>query len=190
MSVLNLMGNEGLASTSSFRPVICSISRPRSSIILPRGSGTAISFSIWKESRMGGSSWNWPRNPPSRSWPLNPTSPVRTIHRLLPHGFPFQQRQGCERRLSAVRDHPVYDATTLGNDLKILRLPPMKGRNLAIISRSGGHAVIAPTPVRCPGSSWRLFPRSSSRNRAPLPGLRDQTDQSFDLGICSTWKST
>ena len=27
--------------------------------------------------------------------------------------------------------------------LKILQLPPMKGRNLAIVSRSGGHAVIA-----------------------------------------------
>jgi acetyltransferase len=31
----------------------------------------------------------------------------------------------------------VNDATTLGNDLKVLHLPPMRGRNLAIISRSG-----------------------------------------------------
>ncbi|MBW2092717.1 MAG: CoA-binding protein, partial [Deltaproteobacteria bacterium] len=35
----------------------------------------------------------------------------------------------------------VDDATTLGNSLKILLLPPMRGKNLAIISRSGGHAV-------------------------------------------------
>jgi len=37
----------------------------------------------------------------------------------------------------------IHDATTLGNNLKILELPPMCGKNLAIISRSGGHAVIA-----------------------------------------------
>ena len=37
----------------------------------------------------------------------------------------------------------VHDATTLGNSLKILGLPPMQGNNLGIISRSGGHAVIA-----------------------------------------------
>jgi len=50
----------------------------------------------------------------------------------------------------------VYDATTLGNDLKILRLPSMKGRNLAIISRSGGHAVIAADA--CEMSGFRLAP--------------------------------
>jgi acetyltransferase len=50
----------------------------------------------------------------------------------------------------------VYDATTLGNDLKILRLPPMRGRNLAIISRSGGHAVIAADA--CEMSGFRLAP--------------------------------
>jgi acetyltransferase len=37
----------------------------------------------------------------------------------------------------------VYDATSLGNSLKILHLPPMRGKNLAVISRSGGHAVVA-----------------------------------------------
>jgi acetyltransferase len=50
----------------------------------------------------------------------------------------------------------VNDATTLGNDLKILRLPPMRGRNLAIISRSGGHAVIAADA--CEMSGFRLAP--------------------------------
>ncbi len=37
----------------------------------------------------------------------------------------------------------VHDVTSLLNNLKALRLPPMKGKRLAIISRSGGHAVVA-----------------------------------------------
>jgi len=53
----------------------------------------------------------------------------------------------------------VYDATTLGNDLKILRLPAMKGRNLAIISRSGGHAVIAADACEMSGFKLAPFPK-------------------------------
>lgn len=53
----------------------------------------------------------------------------------------------------------VHDATTLGNDLKILRLPPMRGKNLAIISRSGGHAVIAADACEMSGFSLALFPQ-------------------------------
>lgn len=53
----------------------------------------------------------------------------------------------------------VHDATTLGNDLKILRLPPMRGKNLAIISRSGGHAVIAADACEMSGFSLAHFPR-------------------------------
>jgi acyl-CoA synthetase (NDP forming) len=53
----------------------------------------------------------------------------------------------------------VHDATTLGNDLKILRLPPMRGKNLAIISRSGGHAVIAADACEMSGFSLAQFPR-------------------------------
>lgn len=52
----------------------------------------------------------------------------------------------------------VYDATTLGNDLKILRLPPMRGKNLAIISRSGGHAVIAADACEMSGFHLAPFP--------------------------------
>jgi acetyltransferase len=37
----------------------------------------------------------------------------------------------------------VTDRENLVNTLKILPLPPMKGNRLAIISRSGGHAIIA-----------------------------------------------
>jgi acyl-CoA synthetase (NDP forming) len=53
----------------------------------------------------------------------------------------------------------VHDATTLGNDLKILRLPPMRGKNLAVISRSGGHAVIAADACEMSGFSLAHFPR-------------------------------
>jgi len=53
----------------------------------------------------------------------------------------------------------VHDATSLGNDLKILRLPPMRGKNLAIISRSGGHAVIAADACEMSGLTLAQFPR-------------------------------
>jgi acetate---CoA ligase (ADP-forming) len=48
----------------------------------------------------------------------------------------------------------VRDATSLGNNLKILNLPPMRGKNLAVISRSGGHAIIASDA--CELSGFRL----------------------------------
>ena len=44
------------------------------------------------------------------------------------------------RQCGAMR---VYDRETIVNTLKILPLPPMKGKRLAIISRSGGHAIVA-----------------------------------------------
>jgi acetyltransferase len=50
----------------------------------------------------------------------------------------------------------VYDATTLGNSLKVLRLPPMRGKSLAVISRSGGHAVVAADA--CEWSGFKLAP--------------------------------
>jgi len=53
----------------------------------------------------------------------------------------------------------VHDATTLGNDLKILHLPPMRGKNLAIISRSGGHAVIAADACETSGLTLAAFPK-------------------------------
>jgi acetyltransferase len=53
----------------------------------------------------------------------------------------------------------VHDATSLGNDLKILHLPPMRGKNLAIISRSGGHAVIAADACETSGLTLAEFPK-------------------------------
>lgn len=54
----------------------------------------------------------------------------------------------------------IHDATSLGNTLKILRLPPMQGKNLAIISRSGGHAVIAADACELSGFDLADFPES------------------------------
>ncbi len=53
----------------------------------------------------------------------------------------------------------VHDATSLGNDLKILHLPPMRGKNLAIISRSGGHAVIAADACETSGLTLAELPK-------------------------------
>jgi acyl-CoA synthetase (NDP forming) len=52
----------------------------------------------------------------------------------------------------------IHDATSLGNSLKILRLPPMRGKNLAVISRSGGHAVIAADACEMSGFNLAEFP--------------------------------
>ena len=54
----------------------------------------------------------------------------------------------------------IRDATTFGNSLKILELPPMRGKNLAIISRAGGHAVIAADACELSGFNLAEFPDS------------------------------
>ena len=51
----------------------------------------------------------------------------------------------------------VHDATSLVNSLKILQLPPMCGKNLAVISRSGGHAVIAADACELSGFNLAQF---------------------------------
>ncbi len=84
----------------------------------------------------------------------------------------------------------VHDATTLGNDLKILRLPPMRGKNLAIISRSGGHAVIAADACEMSGFRLAPFPEEFLREiekhfRASVIKLTNPLDLGdlFDLEI-------
>jgi acetate---CoA ligase (ADP-forming) len=54
----------------------------------------------------------------------------------------------------------VHDATSLLNNLKALRLPPMRGKNLAIISRSGGHAVVAADSSELSGFDLATLPQS------------------------------
>lgn len=84
----------------------------------------------------------------------------------------------------------VHDATSLGNTLKILRLPPMRGKRLAVISRSGGHAVIAADACELAGFDLAYFPESYLREiekhfRASVIRLTNPLDLGdlFDLDV-------
>ncbi|MFC1890203.1 acetate--CoA ligase family protein, partial [Thermodesulfobacteriota bacterium] len=59
------------------------------------------------------------------------------------------------RQCGIIRFHDMHK---LGNFLKILALPPMRGKNLAILSRSGGHAVIAADACEMAGFDLPQFP--------------------------------
>jgi acetate---CoA ligase (ADP-forming) len=52
----------------------------------------------------------------------------------------------------------IPDVTTLSNYLKTLRLPSLNGKRLAIISRSGGHAIIAADACELTGFELAEFP--------------------------------
>lgn len=84
----------------------------------------------------------------------------------------------------------VHDATELGNNLKILELPPMKGKNLAVISRSGGHAVLAADACELSGFNLASFPEKFLRDiekhfRASVIKLTNPLDLGdlFDLDV-------
>ncbi len=84
----------------------------------------------------------------------------------------------------------IRDATTLGNSLKILGLPPMRGSRLAIISRSGGHAVLAADACDLSGFDLADFPEPFLREiekhfRASVIRLTNPLDLGdlFDLDV-------
>jgi acetyltransferase len=84
----------------------------------------------------------------------------------------------------------IHDATALGNSLKILGLPPVKGENLAVISRSGGHAVIAADACELSGFNLARLPESFLREieryfRASVIRLTNPLDLGdlFDLNL-------
>ncbi len=84
----------------------------------------------------------------------------------------------------------VRDATSLGNSMKVLEMPPMKGSNLAVISRSGGHAVIAADACELSGFNLAHFPESFLREiekhfRASVIHLTNPLDLGdlFDLDV-------
>jgi len=54
----------------------------------------------------------------------------------------------------------VHDVTTLSNYMKTLLLPPLKNKRLAIISRSGGHAIVAADACETVGFELAEFPDS------------------------------
>jgi len=84
----------------------------------------------------------------------------------------------------------VHDATSLINDMKVLHLPPMKGKKLAIISRSGGHAVVAADACELSGFELADFPPDFIREieshfRASVIKLTNPLDLGdlFDLEV-------
>lgn len=84
----------------------------------------------------------------------------------------------------------IRDATTLGNSLKVLEMPPMRGPNLAVISRSGGHAVIAADACELAGFNLAHLPEEFLREieshfRASVIKLTNPLDLGdlFDLNL-------
>lgn len=84
----------------------------------------------------------------------------------------------------------IHDATMLSNYMKTLRLPPMRGRKLAIISRSGGHAIVAADACEVSGFDLAEFRESSIREmekkfRASVIKLTNPLDLGdlFDLDV-------
>ena len=74
-----------------------------------------------------------------------------------------------------------YDRTTLVNYLKVLPLPKVTGNNLAIISRSGGHAILAADAAEECGFQLAPFKKSflkevSSHFRAKVINLTNPLD--------------
>lgn len=84
----------------------------------------------------------------------------------------------------------VHDVTTLSDYMKTLRLPLLKGKKLAIISRSGGHAIIAADACEITGFELAEFPDSFIREiekhfRASVIKLTNPLDLGdlFDLDV-------
>ncbi len=84
----------------------------------------------------------------------------------------------------------VHDVTTLSHYMKTLRLPALKNKRLAIISRSGGHAIVAADACETVGFELAEFPESFIRDiekhfRASVIKLTNPLDLGdlFDLDV-------
>jgi len=84
----------------------------------------------------------------------------------------------------------IHDVTTLSQYMKTLRLPPLKNKRLAIISRSGGHAIVAADACETVGFELAEFPESFIRDiekhfRASVIKLTNPLDLGdlFDLDV-------
>lgn len=84
----------------------------------------------------------------------------------------------------------VHDVTTLSQYMKTLRLPPLRNKRLAIISRSGGHAIVAADACETVGFELAEFPESFIREieqhfRASVIKLTNPLDLGdlFDLDV-------
>jgi acetyltransferase len=86
----------------------------------------------------------------------------------------------------------IHDATSLVHTVKIMQLPLLKGKNLAILSRSGGHAVVAADACELAGFNLAPFPQAfirdiEERMRASVIKLTNPLDLGdlFDLDLYS-----
>ena len=84
----------------------------------------------------------------------------------------------------------IHDVTTLSQYMKTLRLPPLQNNRLAIISRSGGHAIVAADACETVGFELAEFPESFIRDiekhfRASVIKLTNPLDLGdlFDLDV-------
>ncbi|MGD8347175.1 MAG: acetate--CoA ligase family protein [Lysobacterales bacterium] len=84
----------------------------------------------------------------------------------------------------------VHDVTTLSQYMKALRLPRLRDKRLAIISRSGGHAIVAADACETVGFELAEFPESFIREiekhfRASVIKLTNPLDLGdlFDLDV-------
>jgi acetyltransferase len=84
----------------------------------------------------------------------------------------------------------VHDETSIVNGFKALQLPPMRGNQLAIVSRSGGHAVVAADACEAAGFKLAHFSDTFIREieshfRASVIRLTNPLDLGdlFDLDV-------
>jgi acetyltransferase len=84
----------------------------------------------------------------------------------------------------------VHDVTTLSHYMRTLLLPPLQNKRLAIISRSGGHAIVAADACETFGFELAEFPESFIREieqhfRASVIKLTNPLDLGdlFDLDV-------
>ncbi len=84
----------------------------------------------------------------------------------------------------------MHDVTTLSHYMKTLLLPPLKNKRLAIISRSGGHAIVAADACETVGFELADFPESFIQDiekhfRASVIKLTNPLDLGdlFDLDV-------
>lgn len=192
MSVLNLMANEGLG-LNKFASVgnMLDIDAEDMLEYMISDEGTRLIFIYLESIRDGRKLMRAARKSPKpvlifkanigklgQSIALSHTASLTSDDKVVDAAF---QQAGVIR---------VHDATTLGNSLKILGLPPMQGKNLGIISRSGGHAVIAADACELSGFNLAQFPETFLREieqyfRASVIRLTNPLDLGdlFDLNV-------
>lgn len=192
MSVLNLLSNEGLG-MNKFVSVgnMLNVSAEDMLEYMVSDEGTGLIFVYLESIRDGRRLMEIARRSPKpilifksnigrlgQNIAMSHTASLTSDDKLVSAAF---QQAGITR---------VHDATTLGNNLKILGLPPMRGRNLAIISRSGGHAVLAADACELSGFDLAHFPEDFLREiekhfRASVIRLTNPLDLGdlFDLNV-------